>query len=114
MKAVQSCNGDFIAKYKTFHRYVAAFARDNRDLSLAFNTLMSEIVGTNTEGERVTKEIWKRYRLFLEGMLEDGKREGTVPAEVDSQVCAHVIMATQAGMLVEWFVNGESFDVPAL
>jgi hypothetical protein len=74
---------------------------------------MSEIAGTNTEAERVTKEIWERYRLFLEGMLEDGKREGTVHASVDSVLYAHVIMASLTGILVQWFVNGESIDVPA-
>jgi len=45
-------------------------------------------------------------------MLEYGKREGTVPAEVDSVICAHVIIASHTGMLVQWFVNGDSFDVP--
>jgi AcrR family transcriptional regulator len=113
MKAVQSCNGDFIAKYKAFHRFATEFARDNRDLALASNTLMSEIIGTGTEAERVARAIWDRYRLFLEQMLEDGKREGAVPAEVDSVVYAHVIIASHTGMLVQWFVNGESFDVPA-
>jgi AcrR family transcriptional regulator len=113
MSAVESCDGDFVTKYKVFHRYATEFARDNRDLALAFHTLMSEIVGTNSQSERVTKEIWERYRIFLEAMLEDGKREGTVPEEIDTKICAHVIMASHTGMLVEWFVNGESFDVPA-
>ncbi len=112
IEAVQNCDGDFIAKYKTFHRFTVLFVRDNRDLSLAFHTVMSEIAGTNTEAERVTKEIWERYRIFLEGMLEDGKREGTVLASVDSVVYAHVIMASLTGILVQWFVDGESIDVP--
>ena len=114
MGAVRNCDGDFIAKYKVFHKFATEFARDNRDLALASNTLMSEIVGTGAEAERVTKAIWEKYRLFLEEMLEDGKREGTVPAEVDSVTYAHVIMASHTGMLVQWFVNGDSFDVPPL
>jgi len=112
METVQNCGGDFVAKYKAFHRFATEFARDNRDLALASNTLMSEIVGTNTESERVIKAIWEKYRLLLEDMLEYGKREGTVPAEVDSVICAHVIIASHTGMLVQWFVNGDSFDVP--
>jgi AcrR family transcriptional regulator len=113
IEAVQNCNGDFIAKYKAFHRFTARFVRDNRDLSLAFHTVMSEVTGTNTRAEIVTREIWERFRVFLEGMLEEGKREGAIPAELDSLVCAHVIMATQAGMLVQWFLYGESLDAPA-
>ncbi|MBI5248325.1 MAG: TetR/AcrR family transcriptional regulator, partial [Desulfomonile tiedjei] len=65
MEVVQKCDGDFIAKYKIFHKFATEFARDNRDLSLAFNTLLNEIVGTDTECERVAKAIWERYRLFL-------------------------------------------------
>ena len=67
-----------------FQIFTVPFVRYNKDLSLAFHTVMSEIAGTNTEAERVTKEIWERYRIFLEGILEDGKREGTVLASVDS------------------------------
>ena len=113
MKAVQNCDGDFIAKYKVFHRFATEFARDNRDLALASNTLMSEIIGTGAEAERVTRAIWERYRLFLEAMLEDGKRDGAVPDDVDTITCAHVIMASHTGMLVQWFIHGDSFDVPA-
>ncbi len=112
INAVENCNGNFIAKYKVFHRFATEYARDNRDLALASNTLMSEIVGTGTESERVIKAIWERYRLLLERMLEDGRREGTVPAEVDSKIYAHVIIASHTGMLVQWFVNGDSFNVP--
>ena len=113
MQAVQNCDGDFVAKYKVFHRFATEFARDNRELALGSNTLMTEIVGTNTEGEKVIKGIWDRYRLLLEKMLEDGKREGTVPADADSVTCAHVVMASHTGMLVQWFINGDTFDVPA-
>jgi len=114
IEAVQNCDGDFVEKYKVFHRFTARFVRDNRDLSLAFHTVMSEIAGTNIQAERVSREIWEKFRLFLERMLEDGKREGTIPADVDSPICAHVIMATQAGLLVQWFFYGESLDAPAL
>jgi AcrR family transcriptional regulator len=113
MEAVRNCDGDFVAKYKVFHRFATEFARDNRDLALASNTLMGEIIGTGAEAERVTREIWERYRLFLEAMLEDGKRDGAVPKDVDSVTCAHVIMASHTGMLVQWFIHGDSFDVPA-
>ena len=113
MDAVRKCNGNFTAKYKVFHKYATEFARDNRDLSLAFNTLLNEIVGTNTESEKIAKEIWERYRLFLEGMLEDGKQEGSVSAHVDAKLYAHIIVASHTGMLVQWFVNGRSLDVRA-
>ena len=111
MEVVGKCEGNFVAKYKVFHKYATEFARDDRELALASNTLLNEIVGSNTEAEKVVKAIHEKYRRFVESMLEDGKRDGSVRAEADPAVYAHVVMAIHAGMLVQWFVGGESLDV---
>jgi AcrR family transcriptional regulator len=111
IRAVNDREGNFIAKYKAFHKYATEFARDERELALVFNTLLNEIVGTNSEPERVVKIVYEKYRRFLESMLDDGKRDGSVKPALDSALYAHVIIASHTGMLVEWFVNGESLDV---
>jgi AcrR family transcriptional regulator len=110
-EAVRKCNGDFIAKYKVFHKFATEFARDNRDLSLAFNALLMEIVGTGTKGEVLAKIVWEKFRCILEEMLEDGKREGTVGPGIVPSIHSHVVVASHAGMLFQWLVNGESLDV---
>jgi TetR/AcrR family transcriptional regulator, transcriptional repressor for nem operon len=111
ISAVRGCEGDFIAKYKTYHKYATEFGRDNRDLSLAFSTLLNEIAGTNTVAEKLVKAIYEKYHRFIEGMLENGKKDGSVTAELNSSVYAHVIIASHTGMLVEWFVVGDALDV---
>ncbi|MEW6668776.1 MAG: TetR/AcrR family transcriptional regulator [Thermodesulfobacteriota bacterium] len=111
METVGRSEGNFVTKYKAFHKYATEFARDNRDLALASNTLLNEVVGSNTEAEKVVKAIYEKYRRFVEGMLEDGKRDGSVKAEADPAVYAHVVMAIHAGMLGQWFVYGETLDV---
>lgn len=111
--AVSRCDGNFIVKYRVFHKFATEFARDNRDLGLAFNALLHEIVGTNTKAEGVVKAVYERYRSFIEGMLEDGKKDGSVRKEVNSAVFAHVIIASHSGMLMQWFVAGESLDISA-
>lgn len=113
IKAVNGCEGNFAAKYKAFHKFATEFARDNRNLSLVFNALLNEIVGTNMEAEELVKAIYEKYRRFVQGMLEDGKRDGTVKAELDAGLYAHVIIASHTGMLVQWFVNSGSLDVGA-
>jgi AcrR family transcriptional regulator len=113
IEAVTKCEGDFVAKYKVFHKVSTEFARDNRDLALASNALLNEIVGTNTETELMVKAIYEKYRRFVQRMLEEGKREGTVKRELDSGVYSHVIVASHAGMLVQWFVSGEKLDIRA-
>jgi AcrR family transcriptional regulator len=111
--AVNGCEGDFIAKYRAFHKYSTEFARDHRDLALVFNALLNEIVGSGRPAEGELKTIYEKYRLFIEGMVEDGKKDGIVAPDLNTGLYAHVIIAAHAGMLVQWFVNGESLDVGA-
>lgn len=111
VEAVRNCRGNFVAKYKTFHKFTTEFARNNRELSLAFNSLMTEMAGTNTEAERVSKAVYEKFRLIIQGLLEEGKRDGSVRKDVDSALYAYVVMAGHTGMLVQWLMYGESFDV---
>jgi AcrR family transcriptional regulator len=109
--AVSKCEGNFIAKYRAFHKYATEFARDNRELGLAFNAILNEIVGTNTKAEEVVKIVYERYRSFIEDMLENGKKDGSVRKDINSTIFAHVIIASHSGMLMQWFVSGESLDI---
>ena len=109
--AVSKCEGNFIAKYRAFHKYATEFARDNRELGLAFNAILNEIVGTNTKAEEVVKVVYERYRSFIEDMLENGKKDGSVRKDINSTIFAHVIIASHSGMLMQWFVSGESLDI---
>jgi AcrR family transcriptional regulator len=111
IEAVTKCEGNFIAKYRAFHKYATEFARDNRELGLAFNAILNEIVGTNTKAEEVVKFVYERYRSFIEDMLEKGKRDGSVRKDIDSTIFAHVIIASHSGMLIQWFVSGETLDI---
>jgi AcrR family transcriptional regulator len=112
-EAVDRCDGNFVAKYRAFNKFATEFARDNRDLALVFNALLNEIVGSNTLAEKEVKTIYEKYRQFIEGMIEEGKREGSISANIDPALYAHVIIASHTGMLVQWFVNGPSLDVGA-
>ncbi len=112
-EAVRGCEGDFVAKYRAFHKFATEFGRDNRVLALVTNALLNEIVGTNTEAERLVKSVYEKYRRIIDGMLEEGKKDGSVRADLNSDVFAHVVIACHTGMLVQWFVNGETFDIPA-
>lgn len=105
MNAVNSREGNFIAKYKVFHKFSTEFARDERELALVFNTLLNEVVGTNSPAETAVRTAYERYRRVLEGMLEDGKKDGSVKADIDPSLYAHVIAASHTGMLVEWLMG---------
>jgi hypothetical protein len=112
-KAVNERDGDFIVKYKVFHKFSTEFARDQRELAIVFNTLLNEIVGSHSPAETAVKAVHERYWRVLEAMIEDGKKEGTVRKDVDSFLYAQVIAASHTGMLVQWFINGNTLNVGA-
>lgn len=111
-KAVADLKGDFTAKYRLFHKYSTEFARDHRDLSLAFNTLLNEIVGTHSEAEKVAKTVYRKFSRIIEQMLNDGKKDGSVKKDIDSTLYAHAVIACHTGMLVQWLVHGDTLNMP--
>lgn len=110
---VSNCDGNFIAKYRAFHKYATEFARDNRELGLVFNALLHEIVGTGTKADEIVRIVYERYRAFIENMLENGKKDGSVKQEIDTVVFAHVIIASHSGMLIQWFVSEDKLNIGA-
>jgi AcrR family transcriptional regulator len=110
-KAVNSREGNFIAKYKAFHKFSTEFARDERELAIVFNNLLNEIVGSHSPAEPMVRAAHERYCCVLQDMLEDGKKDGSVKGDMDSRLYAHVIASSHTGMLVEWFVCGETLDM---
>ena len=80
-------------------------------MAIVFNTLLNEIVGTDSEPGDVARGVYEEYWRFLEEMLQQGKHEGSVKQDIDPQLYAHVIAAAHVGMLVEWFVAGETLNV---
>jgi AcrR family transcriptional regulator len=112
-EALKPFKGDFVAKYKFLHKFTTEFARDNRDLSLAFNTLASEMAGTHTEAEKVAKVAHDKFRMIMERLLDEGKKNGSIKKDLPSPLYAHVIVAHHHGMLFQWLTSGDSFDARA-
>ncbi len=112
-EVVRNCDGDFTARFKLFIKYSTEFARDNRELSLAYNTLLSEISFTGTAVEKVAKAVHTKFHLIVKELLDDGKKDSSVGPEVDSNIYAHAIIACLMGMLDQWLIAGPSMDVPA-
>ena len=113
IEALGNCEGNFIDKYRLFIKRAAEYARDNRSMALAFTTLRGKVIGDNSEAEKVVRAIYEKYLKFLEGMLDDGKSEGTVNAQLDTAIYAHIIIAFNTGMMLEWLVFDDKLDMKA-
>jgi len=110
IEKVNCCDGNFLTKFNVLYRYTTEFARDNRELLLVFNTLLGEIIGNRTEAERNIREIQNRFHLFVETLLENGKKEGVVGKNVDIHIQAHIVIASFTGMLLQWYLHEDSIN----
>jgi AcrR family transcriptional regulator len=107
IKDVDNSEGDFTKKYKYFHKWATDFAAENRDLCVGFMTLAAEFSGSGTGVERKIKAIYAKFRSFLKELVEQGKREGIMRKDLDSDIVAHALNAINNGMLLEWYMNSK-------
>lgn len=107
---VAQCEGNFVRKFKVFYQYTTEFARDHRELLLVFNTLLGEIIGSGSSIEVKMKKIQEEHNLFVENMLNEGKKEGAVDRNLNTHIYAHIITATFTGMLLQWYLNADTID----
>jgi AcrR family transcriptional regulator len=107
---VNGCEGDTVKKFKTLYRYITEFAREKRELLLVANTLLGEIVGSSSDAEKKMKRIQMQFHGFLKDLLDTGIREGVIRKDLNTDVQAHVIIASFIGMHLQWCIHGDSFD----
>ena len=113
IKAMKRCEGDFVTRFHALYRFITEFARDNRELLLVFDTLLGEISRNGTDAANKMKEIRSRLRISIGELLRTGQKEGAVAGDIDTDLHAHIIIATFTGMLLEWFLYEESLDAVA-
>jgi AcrR family transcriptional regulator len=112
-EVVNDYEGDFLAKFYAFYRFITEFARDHRELLTVFDILLGEISRNGTKAASKMKEIRSELRIAFEELLSIGQKEGAIDSDIDVKVHAHVMMATFTGMLLHWFVHEESLDAVA-
>jgi AcrR family transcriptional regulator len=108
--SVQGTKASFLTKFQYYHKLATEFALHNRDLCVGFMTLSAELAGSGVEIEQQVNAIYGKYRTFLKGLIETGKKENVVRPDLDSAVAAHVVIAINNGMLLEWYMNQKVID----
>jgi AcrR family transcriptional regulator len=109
-----SYEGDFIRRFREYHKYINEYARDHGELCVLFVTLSAEMAGSQAEAERKIKGVHKKYHGFIESLLIAGKDEGFLPGEYDVSLNAHIIIAIHSGILLQWYMNRREIDGPSL
>jgi AcrR family transcriptional regulator len=110
IKIIDSLTGSFLTKYRYYHKYITEYALYNRDLCVGFMTLSAELAGSESEIEQQINAIYSKHRTFLRNLIEHGKKERSVAKELDVDLTAHAIMATNNGALLEWYMHQNTIN----
>jgi AcrR family transcriptional regulator len=106
--------GDFVRRFREYHKYINEYARDHGELCVLFVTLAAEMTGSQTEAERKIKAVYKKYHTFIESLLVRGKSEGLFPAGYDVSLNAHIVIAIHSGILLQWYMNRREVEGPSM
>jgi AcrR family transcriptional regulator len=107
---VEGTSSTFVKRFQYYHKLATEFAFHNRDLCVAFATLSAELAGSGAEIEQQVNAIYTRYRRFIKGLIEMGKKEDIVRPDLDPDMGAHIVIAINTGMLLEWYMNQNVLD----
>ena len=106
--------GDFIKRFREYHKYINEYARDHGEFCVLFVTLAAEMAGSRTMAERRIKKVYEGYHSFIEALLSSGKEEGLFDARYDVSLNAHIIIAIHNGILLQWYMNRPQIDGASL
>jgi len=109
-----TCEGDFLKRFREYHKYINEYARDHGELCVLFVTLSAEMAGSQNEAERKIKAVHKKYHTFIVSLLGTGKDERYLPSDYDVSLNAHIVIAIHSGILLQWYMNKREIEGPAL
>jgi len=105
--------GNFVKKFREYHKYINEYAREHGELCVLFVTLAAEMAGSRTLAERRIKGVYEKYHAFIESLLTLGKGEGFLEEGHDVALNAHIIIAIHNGILLQWYMNRRQIDGPS-
>jgi AcrR family transcriptional regulator len=114
IESVTHVSGNFQHRFKYYHKFITEFALHNRDLCVGFVTLSAELTGNGTDIEQQIKRVHDKHRNFLNDLLAQGRHENVLKTDLNTDMAAHVIMAINDGMLLEWYMNQHTIDAKLL
>lgn len=79
---------------------------------MVYNTLVGEIVGSGKKAEKMIRKIDENSRALIKSLLDEGKKEGSIKQNTNTELYAYMIMAIYAGMLLQWYVNKNTINAP--
>jgi AcrR family transcriptional regulator len=103
-KRMKACKGNFVTRFKEFYNFTIEFSVDHGEILLVFTILLMEFAGRSNDLATRMKKEHLQYNHIIQGLIEDGIKDGSVPKEVDPPIHAAFIAGTLIGSLLNWYL----------
>ncbi|GIW45018.1 MAG: TetR family transcriptional regulator [Candidatus Binatia bacterium] len=74
-------------------------------------TLLVEALDTYPALDRLFRDMMRRFRGFIAGLVDRGKAGGRFRAEVDSQLAASIFAGSVMGLEIQYYQDPAGFDL---
>jgi AcrR family transcriptional regulator len=110
IEAVSKTDPGFHHRFRYYHKYITEFALHNMELCVGFMTVAAELAGNGTDLEERIRLVYEKHRNFLKDMVTAGRKQNALRPDLDADMAAHIIMAINDGMLLQWYMNRATID----
>jgi AcrR family transcriptional regulator len=108
---VEENGGSPLKRVENMIRFDIRFAGENSDLCLFMTLISAEMCGSGKPLESHLKTFYRKWREFLAGILEEGKKTGELNQGINCGMLALVIIGAHDGVLLHLKMNRDITDV---
>lgn len=107
---ISRIQGDAIDKLIGVIKFNGQYGLKHKEVVLFLLTLSAEVCDVHYSFERSLKQLYDKYRAFISKLIEQGKKEGTIRKDVDSDLMALFFIGAHDGILLQWSLNYDVFE----
>ena len=110
---VEESGGSPLTRIENMIRFDIRFAGENPELCLFMTLISAEMCGSGERLESHLKTFYRKWREFVAGILEEGKKTGELNQGINCGMLALVIMGAHDGVLLHLKMNRDITDLAA-
>ena len=110
---VQDVKGNALDKLHHYFNFAAIFGEKKRELGLLATIISAEFSGADHDRfDSEFRRIYSKYARFLRRIVEEGKLQGLIGADLDTHTAAYTIIAFHDGILLQWQRSRDVLEGP--
>jgi len=109
VRSANDCEGNALDKLHRCISFSARFVSEHENLCV-FLTFLTTELKTDVDFEPLLKAVYRDYRSFILGIIDQGIAQGVLDETIDPNLAALTFMILHDGVLHQWVLNRNLID----